>query len=324
MTWRATIPPKKTGPRAARNTWLRLFNTFPDHPKWGLVAIEAGVTRELVIATVVKLLTIANKAHARGSVEDYSSEEWASTLESQARAAPREEAQRIFDVLHRQGWIDQGFLVTWYEHNPEQEDPTRAERVKRHREKRRAEKNTQALARLAALKPAPSAPAPPPTSTSSETAFQSTVTPFHPDKAGGIGTYDRSRNGVSAVSETPRSDQKLRELAKGSSDEAWYLPGRAREWLYGARDSRGEGLEVVMMRTGRSENFARFLIGECLKVLDSDHDQVAQIIIAAIGQDVQGAAFKELVDQHIGNARDRISGQPGLPLAVALSGGRRE
>lgn len=324
MTWRATIPPKKTGPRAARNTWLRLFNTFPDHPKWGLVAIEAGVTRELVIATVVKLFTIANKAHARGSVEDYSAEEWASTLESQARAAPREEVQRIFDVLHKQGWIDQGFLVTWYEHNPEQEDPTRAERVKRYREKRRAEKNVQALARLAALEPAPSARAPAPTSASPETALQSPVTSFHPDKADGIGTYDPSRNGVSAVSETPKSDQNLRELANDSSDAAWYLPGRAREWLYGARGSRGEGLEAVMMRTGRSENFARFLIREWLKALNGDHDQVARVIIAAIGRDIQGAAFKALVDQHVANARDRIVGQPSLPLAIALAGDRRD
>jgi hypothetical protein len=131
-------------PRAARWTWLRLFNSFPDHPKWGLVATEAGSSRAVVIATAAKLLTVANKApRGRGSIEDFSAAEWSVTL-----GIPRDETERIVAVMERIGWIEQQYLITWDEHQPSTEDPTRYQRVKDHRERKRREHESAAIARL--------------------------------------------------------------------------------------------------------------------------------------------------------------------------------
>jgi hypothetical protein len=302
---------QRRGPKASRNTWLRLFNTFPDHPKWGAVAAEAGSTRAVVIATAAKLLTVANKGHSRGSVEDFSPEEWALTL-----GVPNDEVASIFDALHKCGWIDQWFLVTWDEHHPESEDPTRYERVKRHRQKKREEKEAERLARLRALMPAAEMPAVATSMGSGETVFQSSETAFHRNRIGGAGTYGRPRNAVSTVSETPRSEPEKERLSEEKSlSEGAVASTDDLVWLYGGRGGEGgRGLFLVMEGTVRgSELYARHLIGGWLRDLGGDVAGLNRIIEAVAGQ-ASDKAYKELVAQHVANARDQAAGSPRLPL----------
>jgi hypothetical protein len=284
-------------PRASRWAWLRLFNTFPDHPKWGLVATEAGCSRAVAIATAAKLLTVANKGHSRGSVEDFEPAEWAATL-----GVDRGEVDRVLAVLERRGWITQSYLVTWDEHQPDDEDPTRYERVRRFREKKRQARRGEAEARLALN--SSSAP-------QSETPFQQRETHFTVQVLDQPAAPPVVRNGVSTVSETLRADTESKP-----ADEA-----EALAWLYAAGPT--EGLYLVMRGCARgSELYARNRIREWLIALGEDADALVRILRAIAGQ-ASGAAYEHLVEQHVATARDLAAGSPRLPLPprpVKLSG----
>jgi hypothetical protein len=301
---------QRRGPKASRNTWLRLFNTFPDHPKWGVVASNAGSTRAAVIATVIKLLTVANKGHSRGSVENFAPEEWALTLN-----VPHDEVVRIFDVLHKCGWIDQWFLVTWDEHHPESEDPTRYDRVQRHRKKKREALDAERLARLRALMPGDEKPAVAAPAVPRETAFQSSETAFHRNRVGGVVAYERARNGVSTVIETPRSEpDKERALSEEGCGEDQIARVDDLLWLYGRGGEGGRGLFLVMRAIGRgSEIYARHLIGGWLRELGDDAAALHRIIEAVSGQ-ATGSAYQQLMAQTVASARDQAAGSPRLPL----------
>lgn len=301
---------KRRGPKASRNTWLRLFNTFPDHPKWGVVASNADSTRAAVIATVIKLLTVANKGHSRGSVENFAPEEWALTLD-----VPHDEVVRIFDALHKCGWIDQWFLVTWDEHHPESEDPTRYDRVQRHRKKKREALDAERLARLRGLMPGDEKPTLAAPAALRETAFQSSETAFHRKSIGGAGTYDRPRNGVSTVIETPRSEpDKERGLSEEGCGEGQIARTDDLVWLYGRGGEGGRGLFMVMQGCARrSELYARNLILNWLREVGDDAACLKGIIEAVDGQ-ATGPAYEGLVSQHLTAARDLAAGSPRLPL----------
>jgi len=299
---------------------LRLFNTFPDHPKWGVVASNAGSTRGAVIATAIKLLTVANKGHSRGSVENFAPEEWALTLD-----VPSDEVARIFDALHKCGWIDQWFLVTWDEHHPESEDPTRYDRVQRHRKKKREALDAERLARLRALMPGDEKRAVAAPAVLRETAFQSSETAFHRNRIGGVGTYERPRNGVSTVIETPRSEpDKERGLSEEVCGEGQIARADDLVWLYGRGDEGGRGLFLVMQGCARgSELYARNLIRDWLREFGGVAAGLNRIIEAVAGQ-ASGNAYVELVAQHVASARDQAAGSPRLPLPptpVAKSAG---
>ncbi len=119
-------------PHRKRYGWLRLYNDFPTHPKWALVATMTCVDKSRVVAIVAYVLTIANKGKPRGSIADFDMLECAAGL-----AIPPDEVRRVYKTLEDRDWIQQGFISTWDDRQPDAEDPTAAERQKRARQRKK-------------------------------------------------------------------------------------------------------------------------------------------------------------------------------------------
>jgi hypothetical protein len=129
-------PPKPT--REKRYNWYRKDNDFTRHPNWRRTARLAGVPLTEVIATVDELLQAASKARDRGHVGDFDFEGCAVVLE-----IPAQNVLAIYRALNDIGWIEQDTIVSWYDRQPDYEDPTAAERQ---RNKRARDKARRAVA----------------------------------------------------------------------------------------------------------------------------------------------------------------------------------
>lgn len=131
--WRKPPP---TPPHLRRYGWLRLYSDFPAHPKWRVIAIKTALPVHQVLAVATVLLCKANVGQPRGSLADFSPLECGAALDM-----PAENVARIYAAAEELGWIDQDFLVKWDERQPDREDPTNAERQRRYKAKRRAERD---------------------------------------------------------------------------------------------------------------------------------------------------------------------------------------
>lgn len=285
-----TIPPR----------WFRLFVGFADHPKWRRVAKDADADPAVVIATVVKLLETANAGRPRGSVADFSPEEWSLSL-----GIDRKIIDRIWHALEAIGWIDREYVTKWDTWQPDKEDPTHRERQTRYRERKRAERR------------------------GGDAVTSVTMTDVTASRTGplnfrtNLGGPGRPSDAVTSVTVTPRAEQKVEGSAEGNSGQLMGTPGAALDWLYG-RCSDGGGLFAVMRGCGRgSELYARNLVRIWLAELHGDADTLMQIVRAVDGQ-ATGADYEQLVGQHVTTARDQAAGSPRLPLPptpLASNGG---
>jgi hypothetical protein len=125
--------------RPKRYGWFRQYNDFVSHPKWLAVSDRTKVELCRVLAIVTCIEVAANKGRPRGSIADFSVLECAAALR-----IPAPEVRRVYKALEKCGWIDQEYLSTWDDRQPDKEDPTNAIRQQRHREKRRAERTASA------------------------------------------------------------------------------------------------------------------------------------------------------------------------------------
>jgi hypothetical protein len=120
-------------PWRKRYGWYRLYDGFWRHPKWKVAArLAGGIHVTAAICVVGTLLECANKGKPRGSVEDYSFEEAAASLNLEVQ-----DVERVYGALEGMGWIDRAYLVTWDERQPDKEDPSAAERQARARMRKR-------------------------------------------------------------------------------------------------------------------------------------------------------------------------------------------
>jgi hypothetical protein len=128
MSDRAIRPPWRK-----RYGWYRLYYGFWRHPKWKVAArLAGGIHVTAAICVVGTLLECANKSKPRGCVEDYSFDEAAASLDLETQ-----DVERVYGALEGMGWVDRAFLVTWDERQPDNEDPTAAERMARMRMRKR-------------------------------------------------------------------------------------------------------------------------------------------------------------------------------------------
>jgi hypothetical protein len=81
------------------------------------------------------LLRTANRSRPRGWVRDFSVIECGAALDIDP-----DKVGEVFRMLEELGWIDQDYLVTWDERQPDKEDPTAADRQRRRREKLKLER----------------------------------------------------------------------------------------------------------------------------------------------------------------------------------------
>ncbi len=108
--------------------WCRLRNDFIDMPLWRSLATALELPLAQLQAFVTRLDTLANKSIPRGYVGDFDPAEFAA-----AHDVPAADCARMFAALEERGWIEQERLTTFWERNPDKDDPTSAERKERGR-----------------------------------------------------------------------------------------------------------------------------------------------------------------------------------------------
>jgi hypothetical protein len=124
-------PPRRAwSAREKRYDWFRLYNDFLGHPKFRYVAQQCAMSICEVSMIAVALLRTANRSRPRGWVRDFSPIDCGAALDIDPN-----KVGEVYRKLEELGWIDQDYLATWDERQPDKEDPTNAERQKRHREK---------------------------------------------------------------------------------------------------------------------------------------------------------------------------------------------
>jgi hypothetical protein len=129
-------PPRRAwSAREKRYDWFRLYNDFLGHPKFRYVARQCAMSICEVSMIAVALLRTANRSRPRGWVRDFSLIDCGAALDIDP-----DKVGEVYRKLEELGWIDQDYLATWDERQPDKEDPTAAERQRRRREKLRLER----------------------------------------------------------------------------------------------------------------------------------------------------------------------------------------
>jgi hypothetical protein len=121
-----------------RFTWYRDHAAVVDDARWSLVARMTGAPLPIVEAFQRRLDLFANSNTPRGSLEGFS----VSALSARWGLSDDDLLARIYAAMETPevGWIDQDHLVTFWDRNPDVEDTTAAERMRRMRARRRAAK----------------------------------------------------------------------------------------------------------------------------------------------------------------------------------------
>lgn len=311
MTWparspRAPRPPGGLGPPG----WCRLYNGCADHPKWRRIAADAEARVGDVIATVMKLMEVANRGRPRGSLADFSPVEWALSLQVE-----RPVIDRIWTALEAVGWVDQDWLTTWDERQREREDATTTKRSREYR----ARKKTERL-REQGLGPVENSTPSTVTNRDRHAVTAVTVTSV---TARPLIRKDESMVRHAVTSVTSRSDQTRVEREEAGDEErekSWRPEPDARAWLFGRGDhAQAAGLQMVERFGGRHPDVAAGTIRRWLQSVDAD--TLAAIIHAIGEQGASGEAFFGLIETGIATAIERASGQTSLRLPAVHKGG---
>jgi hypothetical protein len=129
-------PPRRAwSAREKRYDWFRLYNDFLGHPKFRYVARQCAMSICEVSMIAVALLRAANRSRPRGWVRDFSLIDCGAALDIEP-----DKVGEVYRKLEELGWIDNDYLVTWDERQPDKEDPTAADRQRRRREKLKLER----------------------------------------------------------------------------------------------------------------------------------------------------------------------------------------
>ncbi len=132
------IPPRPpTPPHLKRYGWYRVYNDFTRHPKWRAISTLLDLPLHEILAVAMEVMRAANVGRPRGSLSEFSFIECAAALD-----LPAEHVARIYVAMEDHGWIDQDYLVTWDERQPDKEDPTNKERQRRFRQRRKEERES--------------------------------------------------------------------------------------------------------------------------------------------------------------------------------------
>ncbi|WP_308775527.1 hypothetical protein [uncultured Bilophila sp.] len=118
--------------------WFRVYHGMVSDDKWSLIARKSGQPRAFVVAVWAMLLEIASQDEERGNVEAFDPEVAGALFDM-----PDGAAQAIYDALcsGKNPRIADGCILSWEKRQPqrEREDSGSAERVRRHRERKRLE-----------------------------------------------------------------------------------------------------------------------------------------------------------------------------------------
>lgn len=122
-------------------SWFRSWHGAPTDMKWLAVARRANVAPGIVSAVVWALFDAASQADTRGDTSGFD-------VEAYAAFSGFDEAdiEAVMSALRDKGIVSDGHLTAWAKRQPAREDSS-AERVRRHREKKRSETSGDAAKR---------------------------------------------------------------------------------------------------------------------------------------------------------------------------------
>ena len=303
-------PAQPPGPRKAtlrRFTWSRLHADLPSMDIWGLVAEMAKSDRAKVEALVWRLETYASTTQPRGSLVAFPLRALAVTWRCEA-----DELARIYAALEHPhvGWLEGDVIVTFWERNPDQEDPTGPERAKRSRARRKIIGAMQAKRA-------------PPAEILDELARQGLDYPQ-------VRTVTRD-----TVTVTARSDQIRKKERSGKEEKSENEPPIGPESSDGAHRNIGEsgdpgeieiwlafhGKRIVAERCKVLPGRAWLDIARWRKELNEDIAALAQMIADADHLGLERGRFTDRIRDQIIRYRYEEKGPP-LPLPPVIAGRR--
>lgn len=285
------VAPKKV----KRFGWHRVYDDFPTHPKWRLVAARSGARLTEVVALVEVLFCCAAKNRKNGWIGNFDPYEAGVALDLSPDIIVN-----IYRALEDQDWIDNGFIVDWQDRNPDREDPTAAQRQRNSRARKAARR------KFAMGQPL----------TEEEHALLSRVTTLPPPPEPlprGHGAFAV----VEPVDETPEAiaDAKLATEANASA----YLLGGGTGSVY----DWGPASAVVADRAGMRRMAADTTIRRWLTLIGGDKVTLASLIDDCHHDGLRGESFIRLIEQRIGQIAACATRGPALPLPpAAIRGGR--
>jgi len=113
--------------------WFRSVHGAPRHPKWQAVARKSGQPVSVVVSVVWALMDHASRHAERGRVDDLDADDLSAYL-----MVDEGDVLAVIDALAAKGWITDGRIASWEEHQVRRED-TSAERTRAYRERKRGD-----------------------------------------------------------------------------------------------------------------------------------------------------------------------------------------
>lgn len=123
--------------------WLRWYHGACSDDKWPLIAKKANVPQAFVVAVWAMLLEVASQDEDRGSIEEFDPEAADALM-----GMPDGSSQAILDALAygKKPRVVDGCISSWGKRQPQRErEDDSAERVRKHREKKRLETKINAI-----------------------------------------------------------------------------------------------------------------------------------------------------------------------------------
>lgn len=292
----AIVKPLKK-PTLRRFTWCRIHHELLRKPLWRLVARMAGAPLPYVKLLVVELDLYASENTPRGSVEGFN----VAALAADWGLAGDDQLARIYLALEHPevGWLDQDFIVTFWDRNPDVEDATAAERMRRMRARKKAAKEAARAAR--------ETPYPQSRVTHRNAVTVTTRSDQIKQQAGGISEQEQGESGAAAGTSQAASVEAVHSNSGESGDHL----ADAEVWL------AFEGKRIVSERCKWLPSRAWMEITRWRKEL---LDDVAALAAMIHDGDTMGLAGGKFTDR----IRDRIIAYcyeekgPALPMPPAV------
>jgi hypothetical protein len=273
-------PPAFLKKQVKRYGWFRTYEDFVSHPKWRLVAVKADVHVTMVHSMAQSLFSCASKNRKNGWIGNFDPFECAVNLDMKP-----DQVARVYQVFEEIDWIADDYIVDWADRNPDQEDPTAAERQRNARARKRARK------KFAAGKPL----------TDAEIMLLSRVT------SGNANEPPRAHEGLATFEPVePRSDD-IGEINAANMETM----RRARLYLFGNGTAQdwGPASAVVADKMGMRRMAADTTIRRWLAEVNGDLIALAGIIDGANHDGLRGESFENVLRQAIARvSREKNNG----------------
>lgn len=115
--------------------WVRLWHDMPNDPKWRLIARKSGSSIPEVMAVYIQMMVQASENDGSGSIDG-----WDDDLAAIALDIDAEVVQSIRETM--EGVVlEDGLLTGWEKRQPKRSDDYSTDRVRKHRERKKAEKS---------------------------------------------------------------------------------------------------------------------------------------------------------------------------------------